>query len=69
MLDDELAMKSANNELRALNAIVSCGLKMLHVPFTAVITTRGYRVSCIANLPITEETRIYVSFNLVRLIV
>lgn len=53
-------MKSAESELRALNAIASCNIKYLHIPFTIVITTLGYRVLCTCNLPVDSSTLVYV---------
>lgn len=54
-------MKSASNELVALNAVVSSNIKYLHVPFVVVITTLGHRISCISHLPIEDKkTHVYV---------
>lgn len=54
-LGDENAMKTVNNELKSMNAILSTHIKYVHVPFMLSITTRGYRVLCQSNLPIGKK--------------
>eukprot|EP01114_Cavostelium_apophysatum_P007036 TRINITY_DN1871_c0_g2_i1.p1 TRINITY_DN1871_c0_g2~~TRINITY_DN1871_c0_g2_i1.p1 ORF type:complete len:983 (-),score=328.43 TRINITY_DN1871_c0_g2_i1:78-3026(-) len=59
--DDDLAMKSARNELQGLEAHSVTHVPGLHYPLLASIDYKGFRLLAMSLLPITKETIRYGS--------
>ena len=60
---DEAAMKAASNELMGLIHVFKCEVKGLHLPLSALIDSKGYRLAAFAVLPVDRTTLIYGSDN------
>ena len=58
---DHNAMKSAGHELKSLINIYNCGIQDLFLPLMAIVDYKGFRLTCLSNLPINNQTLIYGS--------
>ncbi|KAH3756579.1 Histidine kinase A [Pelomyxa schiedti] len=56
---DEMARKTAANELRNMNAVIDCNLPNLHVPLTTLINLYGHTIVATAIVPIGEDSLVY----------
>lgn len=58
---DEAAMKAASNELAGLVHVFKCAISAVHLPLSALIDLKGYRLAAFALLPIDKTTIVYGS--------
>ena len=58
---DANAAKAAGHELKGIMAYHNCFLKNIHLPLTAVIDYRGFRLTAMSRLPVTNRSLIYGS--------
>ena len=62
--DDDAAAKVAGHELKTLTQVFNCWIRGLHIPMTALVDYRGYRLIAMSVLPIAgAASLVYGSSN------